>query len=134
MKLSILHSTRPICEAEEKKHWGFHLMLDLDGCNDNIKNGKKLKEFIKDLVDAIDMIAVGKPTMKRFGRDGLMGYSIVQLIETSSITFHLIEETMTAYLDVFSCKDFDQQTVVDMVKEMFEPEHIKKKFIYRDAE
>lgn len=109
-------------------------MLDLSGCNDNIKDGDKLKKFVKELVKAIKMEAVGEPVMKKFGRDGLYGYSIVQLIETSAITFHLIEETMTAYLDVFSCKDFDQQTVIDMVKEIFEPGHVKKKFIYRDAE
>lgn len=109
-------------------------MLDISGCNDNIKDGGKLTQFIKDLVKAINMKAVGEPIIKQFGDNDLFGYSVVQLIQTSSITFHLINKTMTAYLDVFSCKDFDQQTVIDMVKERFGTKHIKKKFMYRDAE
>jgi len=133
MKLSILNTKRQMTEAEETQHWGFHLMLDISGCNDNIKDGEKLTQFIKDLVEAIKMKAVGEPVIKKFGRDGLFGYSVVQLIETSSITFHLIEETMTAYLDVFSCKDFDQEIVIAMVKERFGTKRIKKRFVYRDA-
>lgn len=123
-----------ILEDKKEEHWGFHLMLDISGCNDNIKDGDKLTKFIKDLVKAIDMKAVGDPVIKKFGSGSLFGYSVVQLIETSSITFHLIEETMTAYLDVFSCKDFDQDAVIDMVKDRFGAEHIKRKFLYRDAE
>lgn len=134
MKLSGLNAQHPIVEAK-KKHWGFHLMLDISGCNDGIENKDDLKKFIKKLVKAIDMKAVGEPIIKYLlPGDPKEGYSVLQLIETSSITFHLINKTKTAYLDVFSCKDFDQDVVVDMIKDTFGAKHIKKQFRYRDAE
>ena len=40
------------------------------------------------------------------------GYSLVQLIETSAITGHFCDASGDAYLDIFSCKDFDPATAI----------------------
>lgn len=118
-----------------KKHWGYHFILDMSGLNDNIKDASVLKDFITVLVKSIKMKAIGEPVIK-FLLEGQpnAGYSCTQLIETSSITFHLVEATHTAYLDVFSCKAFKQQSVIDLVIKYFAPKKIGHRFIYRDAE
>ena len=108
-------------------------MLDISGTNENTKSKKELEKFLADLVPAIDMKAVGKPIFKRFGEPDKYGYSVVQIIVTSAITFHIIDQSHTAYLDVFSCKDFDPEIVIKMVKERFGADDIKKRFVYRDA-
>jgi len=121
--------------SEHKKDsWGYHLMIDASGCNDNIKEKQKIIKFVEELVPAIDMIAVGEPMIKYFPDNGKnKGYSMTQFIETSDITCHFIENDKSLYLDVFSCKDFDISTVVKILKKYFAPKHIKKHFLYRDA-
>jgi S-adenosylmethionine/arginine decarboxylase-like enzyme len=57
----------------------------------------------------------------------------VQLIETSNITAHFVEENNSMYLDVFSCKDFDPQVVEEAVKEFFDAKYFNRKVILRQA-
>jgi len=45
---------------------------------------------------------------------------MVQLIETSLISGHFANQTNNVYLDVFSCKFFDPNTVAEYAKEFFE--------------
>jgi len=136
MRLVGLHVHCPVVEAKEhKSHWGYHLLLDISGCNDEIQNRSTIETFIKDLVKAIDMKAVGEPMVKDFAEGTpLGGFSAMQFIETSSITIHFVNSSRTAYLDVFSCKDFDQNAAIDLVKERFGAKNVKQRFLYRDAE
>ena len=115
--------------------WGYHLALDCRSCNDNVKfpNSKKIEDFAKQLVIDIHMVAYGEPQVVHFGQDNKTGYTLVQLIETSNICGHFCDETGDAYIDVFSCKEFDPQTVVSLVKKYFEPEAIKMNFFTRQA-
>ena len=62
---------------------------------------------------------------ERFGTEPhLYGYSVMQLIETSCITAHFSEQTDCCYIDVFSCKDFDDMKVVK-----FCVDYLKRKII-----
>ena len=115
-------------------HWGFHLMIDAARCNSKfIRNKGHIAKFAKILVKKIDMVPYGEPQVVHFGSGNKMGYTLMQLIETSNINAHFVEETNDMYLDVFSCKDFNQDIVTDLVKEYFEPEVMHKRFLYRDA-
>ena len=92
--------------------------------------------IFKELVNRTKMKAVGKPIIKflKPGDIHLQGYSCIQLIETSSITMHLNDAPeSSAYIDVFSCKEFEPQVVIDVIKEYFEPKKIKQKFLHRQA-
>jgi S-adenosylmethionine/arginine decarboxylase-like enzyme len=80
------------------------------------------------------MVPYGKPQIVMFGSGNKKGYTLVQLIETSNITGHFVEETNDLYLDVFSCKKFDINTVGAIVKMHFSPEHIKSTYLERHAE
>jgi S-adenosylmethionine decarboxylase len=116
------------------EYWGYHLMLDIAGCNDNIKDKTKIAEFAKDLVERIDMIAHGEPIIEfMLPGDPKQGYSLVQLIQTSNITAHFIEPDYTAYIDVFSCKAFDKDIAKLCVKDYFDPSSIKEHFLHRQA-
>lgn len=117
------------------QYFGYHLMLDCSGCNDGIKSKENIYNFTKELVKRIDMTAHGEPIIEfLLPGDPKEGYSLLQLITTSNIVGHFIEPNSTAYFDVFSCKEFDIQTVKDVVTEFFGPTKIKVNFITRHAE
>ena len=79
------------------------------------------------------MKAYGAPQVVRFGTDDKMGYTLVQLIETSNICAHFCEESNNFFLDVFSCKPFEQATVESVVKHFFAPENVHALMVSRDA-
>jgi len=115
-------------------YWGYHLMLDCAGCNDNIKSRDQIYNFIKELVERIDMNAHGEPIIEYLlpGEDKA-GYSLMQLITTSNICAHFIEPNSTAYLDVFSCKEFDIKVAEDVFRKYFGPSLVRVNFITRQA-
>jgi S-adenosylmethionine/arginine decarboxylase-like enzyme len=61
------------------------------------------------------------------------GYSLVQLIETSAVTGHFCDASGDAYLDVFSCKDFDAQVAIGVIERHLRPESIRKVELVRDT-
>jgi hypothetical protein len=114
------------------KHWGKHLVMDLKGCVPHlIRCPFRITDFSKTLVQRIDMKPYGQPWIQHFGSGNKAGYTLVQLIETSNITAHFAEEDNSAYIDVFSCKDFDQYDVEGVVYEFFNPERIHSRILDR---
>jgi len=114
--------------------WGKHLILDAAGAGAHtIRNPTLIYDFTKTLVKRIDMVAYGNPHIVRFGSGNKAGYTLVQLIETSNICAHFVEENNSMYLDVFSCKDFDAEVVKDTVKEFFGAERINTHLLVRQA-
>jgi len=79
------------------------------------------------------MVAYGQPQVQHFGSGNKAGYTLVQLIETSNITAHFVEETNDMYLDVFSCKPFEPQTVEEVVDRFFQPDAKNVLFFTRQA-
>ena len=115
-------------------YWGHHLLLNAHKCVPaTIRSKSLIEEFTRDLVKKIDMVPYGKPRVVMFGTGNKKGYTLVQLIETSNITGHFVEETDDMYLDVFSCKTFAPETVEDMVDYYFGPTKMNTKWVSRDA-
>lgn len=114
--------------------WGYHLIVNSAGClPQSIRCSNNIYQFTKRLVTKIDMVAYGEPQIVMFGTGNKKGYTLVQLIETSNITAHFVEETNDLYLDVFSCKPFYPVDVMDVIKNSFNPKHSETKFIVRQA-
>ena len=114
--------------------WGKHLILDAAGLGGHTsRNPTVIHDFTKTLVKRIDMVAYGHPQIVRFGSGNKQGYTLVQLIETSNICAHFVEENNSMYLDVFSCKDFDPLVVKDTVEEYFEAKNTVMKVLTRQA-
>jgi S-adenosylmethionine/arginine decarboxylase-like enzyme len=105
-------------------YWGYHLAIDAAGADlSAISSAANITEFAKALVKRIDMVAFGDPQVVRFGSGNKAGYTLVQLIETSNICCHYVEDDGNGgtafYLDVFSCKPFDNDVVINCCKDFF---------------
>ena len=115
-------------------YWGYHLILDCGKCIPNtIRSQALITTFAKNLVKKIDMVPYGEPQVIMFGSGNKKGYTLVQLIETSNICAHFVEETNDMYLDVFSCKPFEPSDVKTIVGTYFNPEKMNDMFFVRDA-
>ena len=115
-------------------HWGYHLILNGRNCiPTSIRSAQHIGVFTSTLVNQIDMVAYGKPEIVMFGTGNKKGYTLVQLIETSNICAHFVEESDDMYLDVFSCKPFDEKVVKKVVDDFFSPATVDTKLILRDA-
>jgi S-adenosylmethionine/arginine decarboxylase-like enzyme len=79
------------------------------------------------------MVPYGRPQVQHFGSGNKAGYTLVQLIETSNIVAHFVEETDDMYLDVFSCKPFNPRDVEDLVQDTFRPASKNRIFLTRQA-
>jgi len=122
--------------SHREKSWGYHLMLDCKACEiEKITDRDHLAKFVKVLIAAIDMKSYGETILEHFAEHDpeAAGYSLLQLIETSSITGHFVDKNGDAYIDIFSCKPFDPEIAVKTVQEWLHPEKIKKNFITRQA-
>lgn len=114
--------------------WGRHLIVNARSCNKLLIGlHSHIHRFSDDIVKQIDMTAYGKPLIVHFGSGNKSGYSLVQLITTSSITGHFCDESGDAYLDIFSCKHFCEHKAAEVIQKWFEPSHIDMKLIERDA-
>lgn len=116
--------------------WGYHLTLDCHNSNrDLIQDQHNVDRFVRELVKRIDMQPIGEPRIEYTAAEfpDKAGFTAVQIIVTSSIVAHFVDSTGDIYLDVFSCKDFDIETVKSTVQEFFEPENMRMNFLTRHA-
>lgn len=118
-------SANPILDSNT---FGMEVVLDLYDCNlETIRSKEKLQEYTRELCQVIGMTPYGAPFAERFGLNEAKtaGYSIVQLIETSSITGHFSEEWNSAYINIFSCKEFDPKQAAEFSKDFFEADRVE---------
>lgn len=116
--------------------WGYHLVLDCAKCDKNkIGDELNIRAFLTDLLRVTDMKAWGEPVIANLQNceDHIKGFSAVQLIHTSSITCHFSDATGDSYIDVFSCKMFDVETVKSCVEQFFTPEKMIDRFLTRSS-
>jgi S-adenosylmethionine/arginine decarboxylase-like enzyme len=118
----------------EKTVFGYELILDLRDCDHKvITSRKKLKEYVDRLCKLIKMKKYGKPLIPYFGENAeyTKGYSLVQLIETSSITGHFSEFWNTAYINIFSCKEYDRELAKRFTVQFFKAKRVRNHFLIR---
>jgi len=119
---------------QPRRTWGKHLILDAAGCSPKrIGCPIIIGNFTRELVKRIDMKAYGDPQIIMFGTGNKKGYTLIQLIETSNIAAHFVEENNSMYLDVFSCKDFDPEIVTKTVREYFDAQKLNSRVLLRQA-
>ena len=120
-------------DINKSNMWGMTTSIDLHSCNpETIRSAEKIKEFVKELVELIDMKAFRDTQVVHFGEDEkVAGFSMIQLIETSLISGHFANLTNNVYLDIFSCKVYDPEIVAEFAKKFFEAKDYNKKTIYR---
>ena len=121
------------CE-ESCLSWGYHLILDCGKGDVNaVRDPKVIKQFVQELVEEIDMKSFGDPIIVHFGSEPTTGHSLLQLIETSSITGHFVDRNGDIYLDIFSCKPFSLEVAKQVVQKYFNPKKMKVSYLTRQA-
>ena len=116
------------------KIYGKEMTLDLYDCNpQTIRSAKKLAEYVKKLCKVVEVKPYGKSIIKRFALHigHAAGYSLVQLIESSLLSGHFSELWNRAYLNMFSCNDFDDKKVTEFAVKFFKAKSFKKKVSIR---
>ena len=117
-------------------YWVYHAIFDCAACDrDLVSSHDNIYDFIKALVPAIDMVAFGEPQINHFATHApdKAGFSFCQMIETSSITGHLVDLSGDAYIDIFSCKPVDIGIAQDMIEKYFKPSKVRVNFLTRNA-
>lgn len=120
--------------VKNKKIYGYELVMDLSGCDPKVLSSKKkLQEYVDKLCALIKMKKYGKTLLPYFGLKEAFtkGYSLVQLIETSSITGHFSEFWGKAYINIFSCKKFSSQVAKRFTRRFFRAKAVKNRFLIR---
>ncbi|MBI4846342.1 MAG: S-adenosylmethionine decarboxylase [Candidatus Omnitrophica bacterium] len=121
-------------KKKENRIYGYELVLDLFDCDvEVISSKKKLQEYTDKLCKLIKMKKFGKTLIPYFGKreEFTKGYSLVQLIETSSITGHFSEYWKRAYINIFSCMTYDSVLAKKFTKEFFKAKRVKARFLTR---
>jgi S-adenosylmethionine/arginine decarboxylase-like enzyme len=119
---------------KNQKIYGYELIINLGGCNPEVLSSKKsLQSYVNRLCDLIEMKKFGKTILKYFGenKDFTKGYSLVQLIETSSITGHFSDKWNTAYINIFSCQEYDHKKARRFTKNFFQASKISSRLFIR---
>lgn len=118
---------------EKEDAWGLLSSIDLHHCNpETIRDAEKIKQFVVELCELIDMKRFGECVVVNFGEDErVAGFSMTQLIETSLISGHFANLTNAVYLDVFSCKFYEPSVVAEFAKKFFESKDYKLNYTLR---
>jgi len=112
-------------QAAAEQVWGIASSIDIYNCDpDTIRDADKIRQFVVELCDLIEMKRFGETLVVHFGEDErVAGYSMVQLIETSLISAHFANQTNATYLDVFSCKTYNPDQVAEFARKFFGGSH-----------
>lgn len=119
--------------------YGKELILDVHGCDTKHFNRQDLERFFIELCELIDMERAdlhfwdyeGVEDEKEQAPAHLSGTSAVQFIMTSNIVVHTLDKLQQVYVNVFSCKDFDADTVQIFVEKFFSGTAIHRREVRR---
>jgi len=130
-----LNDDQIIKKFKVEDHWGLATGIDLEKCNlEKIGNADIIREFAIGACDYIKMKRFGDPIVIKFGSDPkISGYSLMQLLETSSITGHFKDFDGNAFIDIFSCKSYAPRALAMFCKKYFNAQKMSIRYVtYRD--
>jgi S-adenosylmethionine/arginine decarboxylase-like enzyme len=111
----------------QEKSYGFELIMDLHGCDVSKFTREDIRTFFVELCDLINMQRrdlhfwddVDTPIAEQQTLPHTKGTSAIQFILTSSIVIHTLDLKGDVYINIFSCKDFDEKAALEFCKEWF---------------
>ena len=117
--------------------FGPHLMLDLYECNkEKLLDAKFVLNFLSELPAKLGMTKISGPHLIEYPENPKTwdkgGVSAIVIIAESHISIHTFPYP-NGYMnfDVFSCKMFEMEKTIELVKEAFEAKKINKRLIMR---
>jgi hypothetical protein len=104
-----------------------------------------IRRFSAELVELVELTPYGGPVVEFFGcgtwkpgdpadqKPATAGYTLAQLIETSLVSAHFVDNARTVFLDVFSCKPYDSATVARFAQAFFSAETYAQQVLNRGS-
>lgn len=121
--------------------YGTEMILDLHGCNIHRFTREALTQFFRALCD--DILKMERADLhfwdyedeeeKNAAPAHLAGTSAVQFITTSNVTIHTLDKMGSVYLNIFSCAQFNPETVTLFCINFFTARNHKATIIERTA-
>jgi len=112
--------------------YGKHLLIEVITKNSKeLTNKKLIKKVFEEISQAINVIAVLPPVIYQFPKKSNLpknisgGLTAFCIIAESHLAIHTWPENNYFAFDLFSCKDFDEKIVIQILKKNFS---IKKLF------
>jgi S-adenosylmethionine/arginine decarboxylase-like enzyme len=130
--LDACETTLQSCFAETRP-WGMDTAIDLRACCPTfIRDASYIRRFVIDLCETIRMRRYGEPQIVHFGQEErVAGYTLVQLIETSDIVAHFINQQNAACLNVFSCSFYSPITCARLCQQWFAAQDVRLSVVLR---
>ncbi len=101
-----------------------------------IRDVEVAKDFLRRLVEKVGMKITpsGGPHVDYVNKPGNLGIAAIVMIETSHCSMHIWDEVSPALVqfDLYSCADYELQTVLDHLQEM-KPVKISYKQVDRET-
>jgi S-adenosylmethionine/arginine decarboxylase-like enzyme len=117
--------------------WGWITLIDAAYCDEQAINDKQVfQSFIDELLERIEMVKIGDLSIIwcETNDPNKVGYSIYQLLQDSNVSAHFCpSDRNAAYMDVFSCKKYDEDLVKKIFVKYFKPKTIKYQTVNRLA-
>ena len=122
----------------EYLQFGYHLMLDLYGCDINALSSMEKCYYTLDMLPSIlkmnkltlPYIVSASSNEEKGGKDP-GGYTGFVIIAESHISLHTFVKRGFVSIDVYSCLEFDKSSAIDFLKEIFKPKDIEENFVKR---
>jgi S-adenosylmethionine decarboxylase len=119
--------TRKDGHMVSRETYGQELILDLHGCDAVRFTRPEIEQFCEELCELIDMERcdlhfwddVGVPEEEQQTHPKTKGTSAVQFILTSTIVIHTLDLMKAAYVNIFSCKEFDTDEAAKFTAKWF---------------
>lgn len=107
--------------------YGRELIIDIHDCSTTNFTRIGIRYYLKELCRRIEMKGcdvyfwdyLHAPLDYEAAPDHLKGTSAIQFISTSNITIHTLDVLKKVYVNIFSCKDFDESTVKKFTENYF---------------
>jgi S-adenosylmethionine/arginine decarboxylase-like enzyme len=107
--------------------YGKELILDLCDCEIEKFSKEGVQEYFNILCDKIKMEQAESHFWEFPGEEQnpaaplahLKGTSALQFIKTSSVVVHTVDELKKIYINIFSCKDFDDDFAASFTRGFF---------------
>ena len=114
-----------------------HLLVRAEVDNCPMKNDLGyVLTWMNDLISKINMKLMHGPNISYIDQVGNRGITCMALIETSHIVLHIWDEAKPGLfqLDVYSCKSFDLNIVIESLRKSFSVRKIQYKFLDRKSD
>lgn len=115
--------------------YGKHLLLEVitkDG--KDLASVAKMKKFFEEIISRVGFTVVVKPEFYKFKpriKGDLSGVTGMCVVSESHISIHTWPETNYFAFDIFSCSDFDEDLVIEIIGELFDVDKMHLQIIGR---